>query len=141
VKTGAAGTIQSISSATASATPQAQYSASKTIDGILTDESRWSAEAVWPYITFDLGSARSVSSVDIAWAFAASQQTTFDIALSTDGTTYTKIIGPVNGAAQTGYQKSSFTSQQARYVRIIGHYNNNTGSDQWISISEVKIFQ
>jgi poly(beta-D-mannuronate) lyase len=121
-------------------TPQKQYVAKNTIDGKLTDESRWSAESTWRTITYDLGSVKSVGSVDIAWAFVKNQQTTYDIAVSVDGKTYTTVVVAATCKPVEGFQNNAFKfATKARFVKVIGHFNSSGEWGQWISIQEVKI--
>ena len=135
------GNVLAISSAVANR-QQVGYEATKVIDGITSSqnpENRWSGDCIFAYITCDLGSSKTVGSVDIDWYNVLIQQTAFEILLSTDGTNFTKVYGGTC-AAQTGFQKYSFTAQSARYVKILGKGNNNSRFPEWVSISEIRIF-
>ncbi|UJW31099.1 discoidin domain-containing protein [Saccharothrix sp. AJ9571] len=110
--------------------------AGNTLDGDLT--TRWSAEGEGVWISYDLGSARTVGSVSLAWHKGDTRKSTFDVELSGDGTSWSTVAA---GRASTGTTNSpeshDFPDSTARYVRIVGH--GNTVND-WTSITETAIF-
>jgi hypothetical protein len=113
---------------------------SNTLDGSFVDGSRWSGASQWANITYDLGSLQSVGSVDIAWYNALSQRTTFDISVSTDGDIFTKVYSGTCSGTTTDFERYTLSSAaNARYVRIIGHYNSTSKWSEWISITEAAI--
>lgn len=131
----------SVASATANL-EQSPNVAANTIDD--NETTRWSGQSVgtnYAHVTFDLGSTETVSLVKINWYNALSQQTTYDIAVSTNGSSYTVVYSGTS-LAQTGFQTVTFgIPQSARYVRIIGKYNSLPSPNQgWISILETEIY-
>ncbi|CAG7639778.1 heparin/heparin-sulfate lyase HepB [Paenibacillus allorhizosphaerae] len=62
-----------------------QYDGNNTIDGNLDAESRWSAEGTTEWITYDLGAARTVTDLKIAWYSGNTRASYFDIYVSADG--------------------------------------------------------
>ena len=62
---------------------------------------------------------------------------TFDIAVSNDGTSFTKVFSGKSSGTTTAAEKYDFTDTQARYVKIT--VTGNTQSD-WVSISEITVF-
>src|SRR5919107_2408059 len=96
--------------------------------------TRWSNFGVGSFITANLGSAKTVSSVDIAWYNGASRTNNFVISTSTDGITFTdKVIG--TSARSSSFQNYNFADVNAQYVRVT--VNGNSQND-WASISEIR---
>ena len=54
--------------------------------------TRWSNEGLGSWIRLDLGSQKTVCSVDISWFNGNQRVNTFEIAVSNDGNTFTKIF-------------------------------------------------
>jgi hypothetical protein len=99
--------------------------------------TRWSNLGQGSWIQFDLGSKKSICSVDIAWYRGDIRQNNFVISVSDDGTTFTnKLTGTGNlGTAAEKYTLPGGT--EGRYVRIT--VNGNTEND-WASINEISVF-
>jgi hypothetical protein len=99
--------------------------------------TRWSNLGQGSWIQFDLGSKKSICSVDIAWYRGDIRQNNFVISVSDDGTTFTnKLTGTSNlGTAAEKYTLPGGT--EGRYVRIT--VNGNTEND-WASINEISVF-
>lgn len=111
------------------------------IDGNLT--TRWSAEGDGQWIRFDLGAIGLVNSVAIAWAKGDIRKSFFDVQASLDGTTWTTVLGGAESNGTTlNLQCHVVWPTDPRYVRIVGHGNNdaNPASRGWNSITEVKIY-
>jgi hypothetical protein len=97
--------------------------------------TRWSNFGVGSFITANLGSAKTVSSVDIAWYNGASRTNNFVISTSTDGATFTPRISGTS-ALSSGFQNYNFADVNAQYVRVT--VNGNSQND-WASISEIRV--
>ncbi len=98
--------------------------------------TRWSAsgeQSIW----FCLGTANTtLNGVDIAFYKGDTRRASFDIQVSTDGTTWTNVAtGLQSSGTSTGFESFTFPAVTARYVRILGHGNN---VNAWNSYSEVK---
>lgn len=105
-----------------------------TIDG--NPATRWSARGVGQWIQFDLGETNPVlNEVSIAWVEGNTRSATFDIEVSTDGETFTKVYGGYSSGTTLELQPYFFADVSARYVRIIGLGNSK---NDWTSISEVQ---
>ncbi|NOU68769.1 hypothetical protein GC096_32610 [Paenibacillus sp. LMG 31461] len=65
--------------------------ADKTIDGNMAPESRWSAEGSGEWLKYDLGSIQPVGSVGLAWYSGHTRKSYFDIYVSSDNVSWTKI--------------------------------------------------
>jgi hypothetical protein len=107
------------------------------VDGDLA--TRWSASGDPQWIQFDLGGAKKVSFVKIAFYSGAARSSRFDILTSSDGTNFT--------AARTGISSSGTSTALETFdfpdvdgvtqVRIVGHGNT---VNAWNSYTEVEIW-
>jgi hypothetical protein len=109
---------------------------SNAIDGNLN--TRWSNLGQGSWIQLDLGSQKSICSVDVAWYRGDMRQNNFIISVSDDGTTFTnKFSGTSSGTMAAPEKYSLPAGSEGRYVRIA--VNGNTEND-WASITEVAVF-
>jgi F5/8 type C domain/FG-GAP repeat len=99
--------------------------------------TRWSSQGIGQFITTDLGSTKKICSVDIAWFRGNERQYHFVISTSTDGTTFTNVLGRDSTGTTLNSEKYNIPPTNARYVRII--VNGNTANN-WASITEVDVF-
>nr|7D29_A Chain A, AlyQ [Persicobacter sp. CCB-QB2]7D2A_A Chain A, AlyQ [Persicobacter sp. CCB-QB2] len=106
-----------------------------TIDGNLS--TRWSANGSGQYITFDLGSAKTVNQVKAAWYNGDSRTSGFSISLGSDPASLTEVYSGTSSGQTNALESYSFTATTARYIRITGFGNS---SNTWNSITEVAIF-
>src|SRR5215213_146012 len=97
--------------------------------------TRWSNFGEGSFITANLGSAKTVTSLDIAWYNGASRTNNFVISTSTDGTTFTPRFSGTS-AVSSSFQNYDFIDVNAQYVRVT--VNGNSQND-WASISEMRI--
>lgn len=116
--------------------PNSTNTPDKAFDGLTS--TRWSVKGDGQWIQADLGSNFKVTSVKIAWYNGTNQRkTTFDIASSLDGITYTTLVSKKQSSGTTlALEEYTFPEQLARYVRIVCHGNN---INLWNSITEVNI--
>jgi hypothetical protein len=106
-----------------------------TLDGDL--DTRWSDEGDGVWIDYDLGSARTIGSVALAWYQGDTRVTTFDVQVSGDNSAWTTVLARVKtSGTTTGFETYDFVDTTGRYVRIVGH--GNTDND-WTSISETHV--
>jgi hypothetical protein len=105
--------------------------------------TRWSANGDGQWISYDLGAPTPIGALDIAWYQPQGQQweSVFDIEVSRDAATWTKIRGGRSTAGNVQYQSYPFSGVTCRYIRIVGHgqWNGATLSSFWNSITEVDI--
>lgn len=102
-------------------------------------DTRWSAYAdtsAGQWIKYDLGSAKPVDEVKIAFYLGNERTTDFQIHTSTDGSSWTQKVNDSSSGNTTGFESFTFASTSARYVRITGFGNS---SNDWVSITEVEI--
>ncbi len=105
--------------ATALSEESAVYTAQKAIDGDST--TRWaSVQGVDPqWYVVDLGNTYKIDELDIVWQTASAKD--YDIELSVDGNTYTKLGMVKSAATGSRYDNLKLTEEAtARYVRITG---------------------
>jgi F5/8 type C domain-containing protein len=132
--TSCTGTNLSISAATASGS-QSGNPPSNAIDNNFA--TRWANSLSGSWIRADLGSIKNVCSVDIAWYSGDTRQYHFVIATSTDGSTFTNRFSGDSSGTTDNPEKYTFTSANARYVRVT--VNGNT-QNSFASIYEIDIY-
>ncbi|UPK72209.1 glycosyl hydrolase family 8 [Chitinophaga filiformis] len=99
--------------------------------------TRWSANGDGQYIQLCLGTATTVSGVDIAFYNGNTRSALFDILTSTDGSAWTSAAtGLRSSGTTTALETFTFTASSAKYVRIVGHGNT---VNAWNSITEIKV--
>ncbi|MHC4294513.1 MAG: Ig-like domain-containing protein, partial [Planctomycetota bacterium] len=79
-----------------------------TIDGDL--RTRWSAEGDGEWIRYDLGSAKKVSKVCVAWYRGTKRISIFDIQVSADGTNWTTVYSGRNSGTTLEPEEYSFAA-------------------------------
>jgi poly(beta-D-mannuronate) lyase len=107
-----------------------------TVDGSLA--TRWSANGDGQWIRYDLGSAKTVEYIKIAWLNGDSRVYSFDLQVSNDGSTWTALAsGLQSSGTSTALQTFNTTDASARYVRYVGH---GSSANLWNSLTEVEIW-
>ncbi|MGB8102491.1 MAG: Ig-like domain-containing protein, partial [Nitrososphaeraceae archaeon] len=103
--------------------------------------TKWfSTFLVNPWINLDLGSQKSICSVDIAWADGNSRQYSFVISASTDGSTFANVFSGKSKGTTTSPEKYSFAEAQARFVKITITQSHAGSSRSIAQISEIDVF-
>ena len=105
-----------------------------TLDNSLA--TRWSAQGDGQWIRYDLGALAAIDHVDIAWYLGDARTSFFDIAVSLDAVTWTKVFSGNSSGQTLQLESYRFPAASGRYVRIVGH--GNSGSS-WNSVTEVAI--
>jgi beta-galactosidase len=104
-----------------------------TIDGNMT--TRWANDGVGSWLKYDLGFARELQGVKIAFYNGNSRHYNFNIDVSNDNSTWTPALtGGVSGGTTAGFEEFDFTAVSARYLRITG---NGYVGGTWNSYFEV----
>ncbi|MEP2024082.1 polysaccharide lyase family 7 protein, partial [Reichenbachiella sp.] len=109
-----------------------------TLDGNLG--TRWSANGSGQYITYDLGSIKSVSSLKIAWYKGDQRSSFFKIRAGNTTSTLSDVYNAQSSGSSgntTSLETYSFDAVNARYIRITGFGNS---SNSWNSITETEIW-
>lgn len=98
--------------------------------------TRWSDEGDGVWIRYDLGAARTVGAVGLAWHRGDTRRHDFRIQTSSDGTAWTTRFSGSSSGATLQPEIYDIPDTSARYVRVVGY--GNTGND-WTSIAETTI--
>ncbi|MCD1259250.1 discoidin domain-containing protein [Paenibacillus athensensis] len=97
--------------------------------------TRWESAFSDPqWISVDLGSAQTISRVNLNWEGAYGKS--YKIEVSTNGSTWTQVYSTTTGAG--GIENVTFTSTSARYVRLTGTVR---GTQYGYSLWEMGIYQ
>jgi subtilisin len=114
---------------------QVGYPPSNVLDNSLS--TRWSNPGVGSWIRADLGISKNICSVDIAWLKGNERQYKFNIATSTDGTTFVNKFSGTSSGSTLNSEKYFFPSTSARYVKITVNGNN---VNNYAHITELDVF-
>src|SRR3989449_267449 len=98
--------------------------------------TRWSAQGDGQWIRYDLGALAAIDHVDIAWYLGDTRSSSFDIQVSLDTVTWTKVCSDQSSGQTLQLESYAFPTTSGRYVRIVGHGNNTSA---WNSIADVAI--
>src|SRR6266699_3538713 len=98
--------------------------------------TRWSAQGDGQWIQYDLGALTALNRLGIAWYLGDSRVASFDIAVSLDAVTWTKVFSGQSSGTTLQPELYTFPTAAGRYVRIVGHGNSLSA---WTSITEVAI--
>lgn len=118
----------------ASVTPEVDNPAANATDGDMN--TRWAAEGS-ASLTMDLGESQEIGYVTIAFYNGAKRQTTFDIQISDNGTSWTTVFSGKSGGKTDGFEAFELGAVSGRYVKYIGY--ESTGST-WVSVNEMKVY-
>lgn len=113
-----------------------------TMDSDWTATSRWSSEGDGEWIEYDLGQNYSVDEVKIGWYLSDTRVWYYDIEVKAEGGSWSTVVssGSSNGTSATNaFESVTFSSTTARYIRYVGHGNDN--SNYWNSIVELSIIE
>ena len=114
---------------------QSTNPASEAVDNDAT--TRWSNQGIGSWIRLDLGTAKTICSVDISWFRGNERVNTFEIAVSNDDTNFTPIYSSKSGGQTSAAEKYDIEDIMRRYVKIT--FKGNTLND-WASINEIDVF-
>jgi hypothetical protein len=98
--------------------------------------TRWSAQGDGQWIRYDLGALTAIDHLDIAWYLGDTRASSFDIQVSPDTVTWTKVFSGQSSGQTVQLESYAFPTVSGRYVRIVGHGNSTSA---WNSITEVAI--
>lgn len=108
-----------------------------TLDNSLDPNSRWSAQGDGQWITYDIGSIKTLAHINIAFHQGDIRKTNIEIKTSTDQASWKTAFSGYSPSSTLGFQRFDLKASQGRFVRIIGHGNTN---NNWNSITEVQLF-
>lgn len=99
-------------------------------------DTRWSAEGK-EWIQYDLGEAKTVNCLSVAWFKGNERYTTFDIMVSNDGLNWNLVYTGAGTGTTIDPEVYDFSDVTARYVRIKVYGNS---LNMWNSLTEVGIY-
>ena len=111
-----------------------------TIDEDFDPDSRWSnlGQGEPKHLLLDLGAIQTVKSISIAWYKGNERKAAYAIQASSDGKTFTTIIGPgLSGGKSLDFERIDIDPLEAQFVRIAAEGNE---SNEWNSIVEVAVY-
>ena len=126
--------LLAISSVTASSY-EAFNTPANTIDGDLN--TRWSAKGDGQWVSYDLGSFKTLSEIRIAWHAGWRRTATFEVEVSANEQDWTLAYSGSSSGTTAELQGYALADVTARYVRIVGYGNSQ---NKWNSISEVQLY-
>jgi len=106
-----------------------------TLDNTLA--TRWSANGDGQSIRYDLGALANINRVDIAWYQGDARVAYFDIEVSPDAVTWTKVFSGQSSGQTLQLEPYALATASGRYVRLVGHGNSLSG---WNSLTEVDLY-
>jgi len=95
----------------------------------------WSVFGKGSWLRLDLGSAKNICSINIAWYKGDVRVNNFVISTSTDGTTFKDVLTSKSAGNTLSLEKYQIPTTLARYVKIT--VNGNT-QNNYASVTEVK---
>lgn len=98
--------------------------------------TRWSCNGKGCWIRADLGINHDVVGVEVAWHRGALRKAYFNVAVSSDGVSYSTVYTGTSSGSTAGHERYDFSKKRARYVRITG---NGTTEGTWNGISELRL--
>jgi F5/8 type C domain-containing protein len=104
------------------------------LDGNLS--TRWSASGRGSWIEADLGQARTVDTVQIAWHQGDRRTNNFTIGVSQDAVSFTQVHSGVSSGQTLNLESYTFPAVSARYVKVT--VNGNSVND-WASVTELRV--
>lgn len=131
-----------ISSVTASQEPESANAAANVLDGDAA--TIWTASGVTDdapaTLVLDLGAAKKVSSVGIAFGNGSSRTYTYSVGVSTDNLSYTEVLPKTTAKSTDDIQKAYFTGVNARYVKLTFYARVDSSNNGWIRVGEVNAY-
>ena len=107
---------------------------SNVVDNSLS--TRWSNQGIGSWIRVDLGSTKTICSVEIAWYRGNIRQSDFVIAVSSDGNSFTNVFSGRSSGTTLNPENYNFADVDARYVRIT--VNGNT-ENTYASMTDINV--
>jgi F5/8 type C domain len=97
----------------------------------------WASDRKNSWIQIDLGSVKSICSVQTSWYKGTTRAYNFVLATSTDGTTFTNVIDGKSKSTALGAEKNNLNNTKLRYIRIT---INGNSENNYASISDMKVY-
>jgi len=102
--------------------------------------TRWAAQGNGATLILDLGDLFDVSSLDITWNKATGRNYNYDIACSTDGINFSKVLtNKSSDGITTTAVNIPMPITKTRYVQYISYGYTGISSGAWINITELVV--
>ena len=124
--------VKSPISQVTAASSQIGFPPSNVVDNNL--DTIWSNYGVGSSIQLDLGTSKSICSLEIAWYKGNERQNNFVVSTSQDGKSYKTVLSTVSGKSLS-YEKYVFSDKLARYLKIT---INGNSQNNYASIAEIR---
>jgi hypothetical protein len=103
--------------------------------------TRWSGNGNGAWLKLDLGAAKTMGRVKVAWYNGNMRSSSFDLQVSSDNATWTSVVAGAHSTGTTTAEETfDFTDRTARYLRYVGHGTDDPAKATWNSVSEISIF-
>lgn len=99
--------------------------------------SYWAANGDGQWLSYDLGTVRTLSHARIAWFKGTQARVSFELQTSLDGVTFTPVLSGQSSGTTAAFETYDFPDVSARYLRIVGHGNSVNG---WNLVAETEIY-
>ena len=111
------------------------YSASKSVDTSLSQESRWQSTALEQSIKYELAHRSLIKNISIAWHLGAQRQSFFSVEVSEDGNEWQSALDNATSSGTTNDMESyDFAPTSAIYLRIISRGNENNSENGVVEV-------
>ena len=118
---------------TASSEPESHNPAVATLDGDL--ETAWASNGMAEWIMYDLGESKPIDTIQLAWRKGDQRVYKFEILLSDDGASWTKVYEGQSSGTTLELEPHTFAETNGRFIRIVC-YGSSGGS--WNNITEIR---
>ena len=115
--------------------PQAENNLTNLYDGDLS--TRWSANGAGTVMMIELDKPRKLGCVAVSLADGDKRRQLFDVEVSPDGKTYTRIGRFLSCGLTLDTEYYDLKNTEAQYVRIIWNGNSSNG---WNSVTELRLY-
>ena len=95
--------------------------------------TQWSVSGGVNWIQYDLGKAKTVSGVSIAWYSGISRTYYFSVEVSNDGVSWSEVYSGESTKTTNEQERYGFRSVKARYVKLVCKGSSANG---WSNITE-----
>jgi len=125
--------VKSPISQVTAASSQIGFPSSNVVDNNLN--TIWSNYGVGSSIQLDLGTSKSICSLEIAWYKGNERRNNFVVSTSQDGKSYKTVLSTVSSGKSLSYENYVFSDKLARYLKIT---INGNSQNNYASIAEIR---
>ncbi|MEX1117034.1 MAG: glycoside hydrolase family 88 protein [Akkermansiaceae bacterium] len=98
--------------------------------------TRWSHQGIGQWLQLELPHPLPLDEIQIAFHLGDTRFSFFDLAVSTDGSTWQQVFTGQSSGSSTQLETFRFPSRNARYLRYIGRGNSTS---DWNSVTEIRL--